>query len=1250
MRFGARTICLLTLAVFCNTIVTAAPNRITRSVDQRRTARVAGNVHPLARGEYDRGAADASFPMEDILLMARLSPAQQADLDALLADQQNPSSPRYHQWLTPEEFGARFGLSAEDESKVVAWLNSTGLTVRENARGKNWIRFRGTAGQVSSALRTSIHQYQVDGKMHFANASEPLIPEALADVIEGFAGLNDFEFTSHVQRVPEPAYNSGSNHFMSPEDFATIYNLGPLYQAGLDGTGTAIAVVGQSNILLSDIRSFRTRYGLPANDPTILLYASPDPGFTTAQIEGNLDVEWAGAIAPKAKIYYIYGANAFTAAIAAVNANVAPILTISYGTCEVNTSPAFYRTFARQANAQGITILASSGDSGGAGCDRHGSQPFATQGLATDFPAVLPEVTAVGGTQFNEGTGNYWAPTNTLRFGSALSYIPEVAWNESDGAGILSTGGGASRLYPRPAWQTGPGVPQDGVRHIPDISLSGALHGGYAVTYLGGTIFVGGTSASSPAMAGVVALLNQYLVSNGAQSQAGLGNLNPRLYRLAQSDPSIFHDIAGGDNIVPCAQGTADCVTGSIGYKTGTGYDMATGLGSIDANALVTRWTNGSADATTLTLTSTPTSGTVNDTVHLAATVAPVTQTSETATGTVDFVFNTTPLGTVTLVNGVAQLDVPLSLLAGTGSALIGATYSGDTNFATSGGTVRVQVRIPTSGVSGVILTGPSAVWPLALSFHDLVWQATLTLREIAGTPAMVTGFKIDGQVQPLAQYFPGPSIPPGGTLTANVVLRGVTAPATRVFEVTGTDAAGQAWTRQATVSYMPLPNSDNFELSVTPLVVAQDPAADPTCQWSFQIGADDTGGFGPYQISQLYVGGQDYTRQIPTIFGTRRFDAFSSQRGKVCVSDPKPPSSEVVFLAISGEAHEISVSFTGPLQNPSTLSALPAKVSLASPSGSSVTKTSLAVELSDRDAAWTATIYPHNRTSSWLSASKLSGVGSGTIELSASAAGFGPGAHHAMLVIQSAGSKPQYVNVPVMFVLGPNSSGMAVTKVVNALSFQPGASPGGLVSVFGTKLSDTTEAATGASLIAAGKAPFSTAGVTATVNGLAAPVMYASPDQLNIQIPYEVGAGPAVLGINNNGQVAGYQFDITASSPGIAADGNGNLAVKPVIKQGAYLTAYVTGAGDVSPAIDTGFAPSAGTSVANLPRPVLPVAATIGGVPAIVQFAGNGTGVIGVIQVNVLVPADAATGNQPLVITVGGVASPPVNIVVETP
>ena len=285
----------------------------------------------------------------------------------------------------------------------------------------------------------------------------------------------------------------------------------------------------------------------------------------------------------------------------AVDENLAPVLSLSFGACEAYNLASF-RAVAQQASAQGITWLASSGDTGAAECDRVSAIPQAAKGLSVGFPASIPEITSVGGTQFDDANGKYWAATNGPSGASALGYIPETVWNDTPLVnGFSGGGGGASILFPKPFWQTGPGVPDDKARDIPDISLSASAdHVGYQVFVYGDLYTVGGTSASAPSLAGVVALLNQYLASKSVLAKPGLGNINPTLYRLAQSSNNIFHDVTTGDNAVRCALGTPNCVEGFVGYRAGPGYDLATGLGSIDAYNLVTQWNPGTASTTTV--------------------------------------------------------------------------------------------------------------------------------------------------------------------------------------------------------------------------------------------------------------------------------------------------------------------------------------------------------------------------------------------------------------------------------------------------------------------------------------------------------------------------------------------------------------------------------------------------------------------------------------------------------------------------
>lgn len=246
----------------------------------------------------------------------------------------------------------------------------------------------------------------------------------------------------------------------------------------------------------------------------------------------------------------------------------------------------------RQANAQGVTILASSGDEGAAGCEAHNAK-IATHGLAIIAPASIPYVTGVGGTTFDEDN---WNPKNNRAGGSVLSYMSEVAWNDTWLGGPLeASGGGKTAFFKKPAWQNGPGVPNDGARDVPDVALAASPnHDGYLICSAGscangfwsstGTLdIIGGTSASAPAMAGIVALLDQ--AYSGPQS-----NINAELYRLASLSRNSFHAVGSGDNSVPCTVGTPDCSTGREGYSAGFSYDQVTGLGSVDTLNLVAAW------------------------------------------------------------------------------------------------------------------------------------------------------------------------------------------------------------------------------------------------------------------------------------------------------------------------------------------------------------------------------------------------------------------------------------------------------------------------------------------------------------------------------------------------------------------------------------------------------------------------------------------------------------------------------------
>jgi Pro-kumamolisin, activation domain/Bacterial Ig-like domain (group 3) len=667
---------------------------------------LAGTRNRNAKIENDRGPLNASRVIGGMSLVFKRTAVQAADLARLLEEQQDPNSPNYHAWLTEDQYADRFGLTPAELARVVAWLEAEGLRIDYVSRSRTWVMFSGSAGQVQSAFHTEIHGYEVNGASHFANATDPSIPEALAPLIWLVRGLDDFRIAPpRLKLKPAPDYTSGGSHALTPGDIATIYDINALYQNGFSGSGQKIAVVGQTDIYLSDIEAFRTEFGLPSNNPELVLVAgSPDPGVSSDDlIESSLDLEYAGGVAPDATVIFVYSTDVFTSVAYAIDQDLAPLISMSYGGCESEISSwpastgAYYESVAQQANALGITWLAASGDSGAAACDYGSGIQAASHGLAVNFPASVPEVTAVGGTEFNEGSGTYWSATNNANLSSALSYIPEIAWNDTAaGGGLAATGGGASIIFSKPSWQTGTGVPNDGVRDVPDVSFDASNdHDPYLIYADGDYWYVGGTSASTPVFSAILALLNGYLVSNGILSQAGVGNINPTLYRLAQTTTGVFHDITAGNNIVPCVNGSPNCSNGQLGYSAGPGYDQATGLGSLDAYNLATQWAASLAGATATAVVANPASLAPGGSTVLTATVRATSGTTSPA-GSVSFAVGETALGSGTLSgsggSATASLTVNGSQLS-SGGNLIAASYEGSPAFLASSGSITVNVN-----------------------------------------------------------------------------------------------------------------------------------------------------------------------------------------------------------------------------------------------------------------------------------------------------------------------------------------------------------------------------------------------------------------------------------------------------------------------------------------------------------------------------------------------------------------------------
>ncbi len=625
------------------------PSLITQPVNNGQFVTLSGNTRPLARPGFDRGAAPASLPMQRMLLVLKRSPQQQAELDRLLQEQQEKSSPNYHRWLTPEEFGQRFGLNDQDLQKVTSWLESQGFQIDEIAKGRTAVEFSGTAAQVGNSFQTAIHKFVVNGTEHWANVSDPRIPAALVPGVAGIASLHNFISKPQVsvlnQRMdatlepgaPSPQFTSGGSHLLAPADYATIYNINPAYQAGINGSGTVIAIVGRSNINVQDVVSFRSIFGLSNNPPHVVVNGA-DPGNLGGgeEVEAVLDTTWAGAVAPNAQVDLVVSATTnstdgvFLSEQYIINNNLANVMTESFGDCEANytsAEAANISSMAQQAAAEGITYMVSSGDAGSAGCDNFDSESSATGPISVNVLASTPYTIAVGGTQFNDSVSpaQYWNSANGVTGGSALSYIPEDVWNanctgSSCGSGsILAGGGGVSHFFSKPSWQAGvAGIPSDGARDVPDVALAAAGHTPYVLCLDGSctpqssgqvSLYgVYGTSAAAPSFAGIMALVNQKTGSRQGQANAvlyklaaaeNLSNCNASNTSGLPSSNCIFNDVTVGTNAVP---GEPGYNTSGETYLATAGYDLASGLGSVNVGNLINGWTGGVSGGSTFTI------------------------------------------------------------------------------------------------------------------------------------------------------------------------------------------------------------------------------------------------------------------------------------------------------------------------------------------------------------------------------------------------------------------------------------------------------------------------------------------------------------------------------------------------------------------------------------------------------------------------------------------------------------------------
>ncbi|WP_260741208.1 Ig-like domain repeat protein [Tunturiibacter lichenicola] len=852
----------------------APRSRILQAVDDSHRTILHGNTHPLARAEFDQGALADTTPLRRMVLVLQRSAEQETALQQLIDQQQDKSSSMYHQWLTPDSFGAAFGPSDRDLSAVTAWLSGHGFSNLQVNAGHTLIEFNGTAGMVRSAFRVGMHRYAIQGEEHFANDSDPQIPDALAPVVAGIASLNNFPRKASSHRVGNFRHDVATNrttplseqlsgkalpgftidngsvaaYGVTPYDFATIYNVLPLWNAStpIDGAGQTIAIVGQTDINPADFVNFRKLFSLPLGNTATptgteylnLIYNGPNPGVTGDEGEADIDTQWSAAVAKRATIDYVVSEGTEVtqgtdlSAIYIVNNNLAPVVSYSYGECELflgTSGNSFYKTLWQQAAAQGITVVLASGDSGSAGCDNAGVIG-ASAGIAVSGLGSTPYNISVGGTDFYmpQGGDAFWSATNSSATqASAKGYIPESSWNESctnsvfgtsrifsgetpeqvcnsatavvDGLlSVVGGGGGPSSCiqsngtspascrggYAKPSWQTGVGVPSDGVRDTPDVSLfasSGFFGAFYVVCQqstnpdgqpcsLGGPTYdfagYGGTSVASPAFAGILSLVNE---KTGSRQ----GNANYVLYRLASEQAKagtacsaitgapaagcVFNDITTDTTAMPCLKGTPNCTTthpndlyGTLsGFNSTPGYDMATGLGSVNAANLVEDWSNASFTASATKLSLSP------STISHGSTVA----------ATVNVISTT----------GAPTGDVSINALAANGSIQTGTLHDGSytaslNNF--PGGSYSVQAHYAGDGTYASSDSNPVTV--------TVTPEASITTL----TPLLFN--PVSGASTPLAS---GLTYPYGGVVVFGVAVAGSSGQGMATGNVTLTDS-----------------------------------------------------------------------------------------------------------------------------------------------------------------------------------------------------------------------------------------------------------------------------------------------------------------------------------------------------------------------------------------------------------------------------------------------------------------------------
>jgi hypothetical protein len=544
---------LFTASSFAEVHTTATPKaRVTAPVDDTKRTTLYGHVPGAVRHGSDLGRVDPSARSEHMIIALKSDEDQKRELRRVIDEQQDKKTANFRKWTTPDEFGQHFGVHENDIAQVEAWLMSHGFTIDKVNKSKRAIHFSGTVGQIEQAFQTEMHYFLMpNGETHVSNNSDITVPQALSPVVGGVPTLNDFFRKSHrveagrfsrmkpgaLTKYQKSNYSNstscaqtgggadeGNECFVGPADFATIYNTAPLLASGVTGAGVTIGIVGRSDILMSDVETYRQMFNLPANDP-VFIHAGQDNGIEAGDDgESDLDVEISGGIAPAATVDFVIGTPTFlvdgvtNSTEYLVENNIADIISTSYGDCESNEGAGgnlFNSQMFEQAAAQGISVFVADGDNGAAECDDQSADSYEVLGYAASAEGSTPYNISVGGSEFDEGTNTgYWSNTNNpINNGSAISYIPEVPWNEAkdstynpideDLEDLWSGSGGISAYYIQPAWQHGSGVPTTD----PILSQGGdwivvnVTNAGSGYTSAPSVTFAGETCASNPVTA-----------------------------------------------------------------------------------------------------------------------------------------------------------------------------------------------------------------------------------------------------------------------------------------------------------------------------------------------------------------------------------------------------------------------------------------------------------------------------------------------------------------------------------------------------------------------------------------------------------------------------------------------------------------------------------------------------------------------------------------------------------------------------